>query len=106
VTVRPAVVLGRLAHLGQVLSALERLRQMPAAARDYREIIPALCREGILPPDLSLRLEGLAGMRNILVHDYADVDPARIWAAVDQRLDDLRSAQAALANLPELGPQG
>jgi uncharacterized protein YutE (UPF0331/DUF86 family) len=71
----------------------------------YREVVPALVAAGILGADLGSRLEGMTGMRNILVHDYVDVDAKQVWAAIDQRLDDLRDVHAALASLPELGRQ-
>jgi uncharacterized protein YutE (UPF0331/DUF86 family) len=141
VTVRPAVVLARLAHFGQALAQLDRLKQMPAETRGsdpllllaaeralhiateaafdighhvlagrglavpsaYRDVIPALSRSGIVPATLQVRLIGLAGLRNLLVHDYADVDPIRVWELVDTRLDDLRDLHACLSALPELG---
>jgi uncharacterized protein YutE (UPF0331/DUF86 family) len=109
-TVRPAVVLARLAHLGKVLDQLRRLKSMTKDERSrdplnelaverclhvaaeaifdighhvlagrarpvpaaYRDIVPALVKEGILEPSLGERLEGMAGLRNILVHDYVD----------------------------------
>ena len=114
-TVRPAVVLARLAHLGAVLTQLERLRAMPAAERadplyqlaseralhvaveavldighhvlagrglpipgTYREVVPALVAGGVFAAALASRLEGMAGMRNILVHDYVDVDAKQV----------------------------
>lgn len=138
-TVRPAVVLARLAHLGFVLGQLERLRVLRAeGARDplhdlgaeralhvaaealfdighhvlagrghpvpavYRDVVPALVAHGILPPELGPRLDGMAGMRNLLVHDYARVDTELLWRVVDDHLADLRAAHAALAALPEL----
>ena len=143
-TVRPAVILARLAHLGAVLAQLERLRAMnpTARARDplhalaaeralhvaaeaifdighhvlagralaipptYRDVIPALAAAGLLDAALAARLAGLAGLRNLLVHDYADVDASRIWTLIDERLDDLYAVQAALAQIPELaGPR-
>jgi uncharacterized protein YutE (UPF0331/DUF86 family) len=141
VTVRPAVILARLAHLGRAIAQLERLRSMPAASRGsdllmlfaaeralhvaaesafdighhvlagrglpvpaaYRDVFPALSRAGVIPAPLQARLVGLAGLRNLLVHDYADVDPVRLWELVDTRLDDLRELHACLAALPELG---
>lgn len=142
-TVRPAVVIGRLAHLGAVLSQLERLRDLaPEQRRDalyelaaergvhvvieaildvghhvlagrglpvpatYRDVIPALVSNGVLAPELGARLDGMAGMRNILVHDYVDVDSSYVWAVIDQRLGDLRAAHAQLSALPELTRRG
>ncbi len=139
-TVRPAVVLARLAHLAQVLVSLRRLGAMTAAERagdplhrlaaeralhvaaeaifdighhvlagrglpipsTYREVLPALVAANVIPRALEARLSGLAGLRNILVHDYGDVDPERLWELIDTRLGDLEDAERALAALPEL----
>jgi uncharacterized protein YutE (UPF0331/DUF86 family) len=140
VTVRPAVVLARLVHLGDVIVQLQRLRALSTEERSdplrelaaeralhvaieavldvghhilagrghpipatYREVVPALVVHGILGPELGARLEGMAGMRNILVHDYVRVDPQQVWAVVDQKHDDLRDVHAAFCALPELG---
>ncbi len=144
-TVRPAVVLARLTHLGAVLIQLERLRALPSEQRSdplvvlaaeralhvaieaildlgyhvlagrghpvpgaYREVVPALVRYSILENALGTRLEGMAGMRNILVHDYVDVDAKQLWAVIDLRLSNFRDVHAAFAALPELerGNQG
>ncbi len=139
-TVRPAVVLARLTHLGQVLVQLNRLRALSPSERadalielaaeralhvaieavldvghhvlagrgfpippTYREVVPALVAAQILAPELGGRLEGMAGMRNLLFHDYLRVDSKQVWAVVDQKLDDLQDVHAALAALPELG---
>ena len=40
-----------------------------------------------LPDATAARLEGLAGFRNVLVHEYAAVDLRRVHAGLD-RLDD------------------
>jgi uncharacterized protein YutE (UPF0331/DUF86 family) len=139
-TVRPGVVLARLAHLAHVLAQLERLRSMSQVERlrdplhelaaeramhvaaeaifdighhvlagrsrpvpsTYRDIVPALVAEGILETSLGNRLSGMAGLRNILVHDYVDIDPARVWEAVDEHLEDLENVLKALSSLPEL----
>ncbi len=142
-TVRPAVVLARLAHLGEVIVQLKRLRALSAEERadplrelaaeralhvaieavldvghhllagrghpipaTYREVLPALVLHGIVATALGARLEGMAGMRNILVHDYVHVDPTQVWAVVDHKLDDLQDVHAAFAALPELGRRG
>jgi uncharacterized protein YutE (UPF0331/DUF86 family) len=72
---------------------------VPAA---YRDVLPALARAGVIPESLALRLDGLAGLRNILVHDYAVVDRARLWKLLDERLDDLRSIHAVFSQIPEI----
>jgi uncharacterized protein YutE (UPF0331/DUF86 family) len=139
-TVRPAVVRARLAHLGFVLTQLERLRGIPSDARRaeplhrmaaergihvaaeaifdighhvlagrglavpaaYRDIVPALVTAGVLEHALATRLTGMAGLRNILVHDYVAVDESRVWQVLDDHLEDLRAVHQALGQLPEL----
>ena len=49
-----------------------------------------------------MSLDGLAGLRNILVHDYAVIDRARLWKLLDERLDDLRAIHGALSGIPEI----
>lgn len=59
---------------------------------DYRGIFESLRPAG-LDAELADRLANAAGMRNILVHDYLEVDDDAIWEALD-RLDDLRQFAA------------
>jgi uncharacterized protein YutE (UPF0331/DUF86 family) len=55
---------------------------------DYRGLFPALTAVG-LESSLAARLGDAAGLRNILVHDYLDLDDDAIWGALGH-LDDLR----------------
>ncbi|MBW8060335.1 MAG: DUF86 domain-containing protein [Solirubrobacterales bacterium] len=59
---------------------------------DYRGIFESLRSEG-LDPQLAERLADAAGMRNILVHGYLEVDDEAVWGALDH-LDDLRQFAA------------
>lgn len=62
---------------------------------DYKGIFEAL-REPIgLDPKLAEGLSAAAGMRNVLVHDYLEVDDDRVWEALE-RLDDLRDFATAV----------
>jgi uncharacterized protein YutE (UPF0331/DUF86 family) len=56
---------------------------------DYAAVPVALGRHGVIGSDLQAKLRGLAGFRNLLVHDYARVDPTRVRQALDQRAGDL-----------------
>ena len=47
--------------------------------QDYRQAIQALGKEGVLPPAFAERLAPVAGFRNILVHEYLAVDPAKLY---------------------------
>ncbi len=68
----------------------------------YRDVLPALAAAGVIPDELAQRLAGLAGLRNIIAHDYVQVDVAIMFRLVDERLDDLNAALVALSGLPEL----
>jgi uncharacterized protein YutE (UPF0331/DUF86 family) len=70
------------------------------APQTYREAFAGLASSGLLPGDLADRLGDAAGLRNLLVHGYGDLDDRQIWAALD-RLDDLRAFAAAAARAAE-----
>ncbi len=55
---------------------------------DYGTAFRELAAVGVLNRDLADRLRLAAGLRNVLVHAYLDVDPARIWTHLG-RLGDL-----------------
>lgn len=63
--------------------------RMPA---DYRGVFDALRPEG-LDAELAERLAAAAGMRNVLVHGYLDVDDEIVWDTL-AHLDDLRQFAA------------
>jgi uncharacterized protein YutE (UPF0331/DUF86 family) len=69
-------------------------------------VIPALVAAAVLTPDLAASLDGMAGLRNILVHDYVSVDAPRIWQILDQHLSALRAAHQTLGFVPELAGSG
>jgi uncharacterized protein YutE (UPF0331/DUF86 family) len=54
--------------------------------RDYYEAIVRLGESGILPLEFARKLAPLAGFRNILVHDYLDLD----WDEVYKNLHQLQ----------------
>jgi uncharacterized protein YutE (UPF0331/DUF86 family) len=56
---------------------------------DYAAIPTMLHRRDVISAELEARLRGLAGFRNLLVHDYARVDPVRVRAMLETRLPDL-----------------
>ena len=54
-----------------------------------RDSFLVLEQAGELDSDLSRRLQGWAGFRNVLVHDYLTVDHRIAWRAIRHDLDDL-----------------
>lgn len=57
-------------------------------ADSYKDIVRQLCRRGVLGEDLRRRLEGLAGFRNILVHDYVRLDPEKVLEVLFRAPED------------------
>ena len=56
------------------------------APQEYRDVGRILGERGIVPPQLGRELAAMAGMRNVLVHLYWDVDYALLYEIVRERL--------------------
>lgn len=65
----------------------------------YREAFDVLRDEGVLPAELASKMKGWAGMRNVLVHLYLDVDHEILWNAIENELDDLREFLSEMSGL-------
>lgn len=62
---------------------------------DYGGAFTLLARLGVLPEQLAERLRRAAGLRNVLVHTYLDVDPTKVWEHLSD-LEDLERFGAAV----------
>jgi uncharacterized protein YutE (UPF0331/DUF86 family) len=71
------------------------------APADFRGVFQSLCPAG-LDSSLAERLAAAAGMRNILVHGYLDVDDEAVWSALG-RLGDLREFAATVQRIVDSG---
>ncbi|MGC9523692.1 MAG: type VII toxin-antitoxin system HepT family RNase toxin [Anaerolineae bacterium] len=69
------------------------------APETYAECFGILAEAGILPADLSRNLQQMARFRNMLVHIYWDVEYERIYAMLQENLDDLRAFVGAIREL-------
>jgi uncharacterized protein YutE (UPF0331/DUF86 family) len=68
---------------------------------DYGQIFESLGNAGRIDRELAGRLSRAVGMRNLLVHEYLDIDLDRVWEALGD-LEDLRSfARFAAAEAEE-----
>lgn len=56
---------------------------------EYREIFHMLGQRRVLDKDLALRLEDMAGFRNLLVHRYGNIDDLRVLEIIKNDLDDV-----------------
>ncbi len=54
----------------------------------YRELILAAGRLGLMPEDFARRFSGLAGFRNILIHEYAKVEASEVYRNLRDGLAD------------------
>lgn len=66
----------------------ERALPTPDANRDTFTILE---KAGELSPELAERLRGWAGFRNILVHEYLEIDHAIAYRAIREELGDLEA---------------
>lgn len=53
-------------------------------SEQYEQILDGLAAEGVITPELRAELAGLGGFRNVLVHDYLDIDLDRVLAALEK----------------------
>lgn len=56
-----------------------------------RHVIEILSENGWLDQGVRDSLVGMVGFRNILVHDYATIDPTIVFGVLQERLPDLRA---------------
>jgi uncharacterized protein YutE (UPF0331/DUF86 family) len=71
-------------NIANHIIATERLR----APQDYRDSFKVLNEAGILPGEFTRTMRELAGLRNLLVHVYWDVDDQMIYDGIRADLDD------------------
>lgn len=59
-------------------------------AVEYREVARKMGEHNIVPKDFSEKaLVPMAGMRNILVHNYADIDPKKLYETIKNHRQDI-----------------
>ncbi len=57
-----------------------------ASPSTYEEIPRRLCERKVISEELADRLRGLGGFRNILVHDYLDVNHGMLYGFLQEEL--------------------
>lgn len=57
---------------------------------DYSGIIIKLTELGAIPVEFGKKIKGMAGFRNILVHEYANVDLKKLVVVLHEGLTDFR----------------
>jgi len=69
--------------------------------KDSRESFTLLETAGIITPELTLRLRGMVGFRNILVHEYQQLEMEIFRDVIEHRLGDLLDFSVILSRLPD-----
>lgn len=65
----------------------------------YAEIIEVLTKEGVVPQDIGQNLAGMAAFRNILVHDYVNLDLDMVYQIIQKKLKSLEELGGIFAEL-------
>ncbi len=60
--------------------------------RDNQETIEIIAANNIIPVDFANRILPMAGLRNLLIHEYLEIDLDKIYQHL-QNLDDFRTFQ-------------
>ena len=63
----------------------------------YSDIPTILAEHGYITPELSATWIKMIGFRNLLVHDYADIDRAKVYDVLQNRLGDIEALQKVFA---------
>jgi uncharacterized protein YutE (UPF0331/DUF86 family) len=59
--------------------------------KDYKDIFKILAGNKIVSKSLAARLSAMAGLRNILVHDYLEVDLKIVYRILKKDLGDFET---------------
>lgn len=89
--------------IGRRLIALEGFRY----PEDNKDVFQVLYEEGVVPESLLPSLIEMARFCNLIVHDYAQIDDARVYGILKKRLEDFDAyARAVAAYLEQEGEPG
>jgi uncharacterized protein YutE (UPF0331/DUF86 family) len=66
---------------------------------DNRELFDLLAAQKVLSATLSTKLMSMAGFRNILVHEYLEIDRRRVYSALKNDLGDFEKFIKAVSKL-------
>lgn len=74
-------------------------RRLKSVPEDYASCFAGLGQAGLIPAELSDRLQKMARFRNLLVHAYWHVDYNRVFDILEKDMDDLRAFCRSMAAL-------
>ncbi len=65
---------------------------------NYQEVLEILAQHQVLSSKLAAALSGLAGFRNVLVHEYLTVDHQIVYAVLQNNLEYLEDFSKSVVN--------
>jgi uncharacterized protein YutE (UPF0331/DUF86 family) len=65
--------------------------------RDDRDAFLILSERSVIDPDLCARMVRAKGFRNVLVHEYVEIDPELLYGHLQNGLSDLWAFAEAVA---------
>jgi uncharacterized protein YutE (UPF0331/DUF86 family) len=68
---------------------------------DNKDVFQILAEEGVVPQDLLPALVDMARFRNLVVHDYARIDDAKVYTILQRNLTDLDAYARAIVEYLE-----
>lgn len=74
------------------------LSEEKVSVNEYADIFPALARLNVIPADYAQSVKGMAGLRNLLVHEYTDIDEELLIDIINNRLDDFAVFSSHIIN--------
>jgi uncharacterized protein YutE (UPF0331/DUF86 family) len=84
-------ILTQLVELAAAVNGHLAVGRLGRGAATYRESFALAAEAGAVPIDLAERLAPSAGLRNVLVHEYAQVDLALVSRGVELARTDYRT---------------
>ena len=69
---------------------------LPATSQELFDLLAA---HKVLPAALSRKLVSMAGFRNVLVHEYLEIDRRRVWRVLSAELGDFERFIKAVSKL-------
>lgn len=90
-------VLVQLVTIGAALGAHIAAATLGRTAATYAECFELLAESGAVDDDLLPSLRGASGMRNVLVHDYEEIDLDVVAAALPSAVSTFRSLRQQVA---------
>jgi len=71
------------------------------APKTMEEAFEALANSGTIGPELAVRMQNLAGLRNLIIHNYDDVNWEIVFAICHYHLADFREFAKVFSDLIE-----